>query len=105
MNRDWWEGDGFLANPTMEQVIKIAATTLFVFFAPLVVVGNLWVFYALYRGLGLAITVGISTVLFAGIAGYVDTKFRATPHSNPSVLAWFYLGASLVVNAVIALLV
>jgi hypothetical protein len=44
-------------------------------------------------------------VLFAGIAGYVDTKFRATPHSNPSVLAWFYLGASLVVNAVIALLV
>jgi hypothetical protein len=105
MNRDWWERDGFLENPSMEHVIKIVAKTLFVFFAPLVFVGNLWVFYALYRGLGLAITLGISTVLFAGIAGYVDTKFRTKPHSNPNVLAWCYLGASLVVNAVIALLV
>ena len=89
----------------LSRLSRILATTLFLFFAPLVLVGNMWVFYALYRGIGFAITVGASTVLLAGIIGYVDTKVSSQPHSRPTVLAWSYLAISLLIHlSIVALL-
>lgn len=110
MKRDWFELARFDVttlepNEAVKRVAKVMATTLFVFFAPLVVVANLWVFYALYEGIGLVITVSLSTVLFAGIFGYIDTQWSTKPHSKPSTLAWLYLGSSLVLNVIVWALV
>jgi hypothetical protein len=49
--------------------------------------------------------VGASTVLLAGIIGYVDTKVSSQPHSRPTVLAWSYLAISLLIHlSIVALL-
>jgi hypothetical protein len=37
--------------------------TLLVFFTPFVIIGNMWVFYALYRGMGLGITAVITALI------------------------------------------
>ena len=103
MKRDWFEWDRFdiaTTDPSkrVALIVKTLARALFIFFAPLVLVGNMWVFYALYEGIGLPITVGYSTVLFAGIFGYIDTTLSQRPHSQPSTLAWLYLSVSLLIN-------
>lgn len=110
MKRDWLEPTRFEysnnnPNVLIKRIVKASGKTLFVFFAPLVFVANLWVFYALYEGIGLAITVGVSTILFAGIFGYLDTQLTVKPHSQPSTLAWLYFTSSLILNGIIWALV
>lgn len=110
MNRDWLEQARFQiahSDPSelVARVVMVSGKTLFVFFAPLVVVANMWVFYALYNGIGLVITTGVSTLLFAGIFGYFDTQLTTVPHSQPRTLVWLYGTSSLVLNLIIFALV
>ncbi len=109
MKRDWFEQDRFdFSRGTLKEqgfrVVKAMGLTLFVFFAPAVLVANMWVFYTLYEGIGFAITVGVSTILFAGIFGYLDTRLTSIPHSQPSTLAWLYLLLSLLLHLLIVAL-
>lgn len=106
MNRDWFERsrfefDAIESSELVARIVRVIAKTLFVFFAPLVLIANMWVFYILYEGIGLVITVGASSVLFAGIAGYVDTQLTRRPHSKPSVLALVYFTGSLLLHVVL----
>ncbi len=106
MISNWFEPSRF-ENNTIEssewvaRIVRASAKALFVFFAPLVLVANLWVFYVLYQGIGLTITVAVSTILFAGIFGYVDTQLTIRAHSKPSTLALVYLSISFGIHLVL----
>lgn len=106
MKRDWFERSRFEfasmeSSELVARVVRASAKALFVFFAPLVLIANMWVFYVLYQGLGLAITVAGSTILVAGIFGYIDTQLTVRAHSKPSTLALVYCSMSLVLNLVL----
>ena len=106
MKRDWFEPARFEiatieSSELVARVVRASAKALFIFFAPLVLVANMWVFYVLYQGIGLTITVAASTLLFAGIFGYIDTQVTIRAHSKPSTLALIYFTLSLVINLVL----